>query len=221
MGLLEQIEQMKNQGKTEQEIVTELQEQGISPKEIQDALNHSQIKQAISKENEEETQASLPANNLPPSPNTPTQNYEPPVSQEEPQQNTYYPSQQSQESYTNQQYNENYAPEEYGQEQGYAQESLDTDTIIEISEQVFSEKIKDLQKQTEKMQEFSTIATTKIKDLQNRLKRIETTIDKLQLSILDKVGSYGKDLESIKNEMSMIESNFSKLISKKKKKKTT
>ena len=47
MGVLEQITQMKNQGIPDQEIVSNLQEQGISPKEINDALSQAQIKNAV------------------------------------------------------------------------------------------------------------------------------------------------------------------------------
>jgi DNA anti-recombination protein RmuC len=47
-----------------------------------------------------------------------------------------------------------------------------------------------------------------------RLKRIESTIDKLQLAILDKVGSYGKTLDSVKKEMSMMQDSFGKIVNK-------
>lgn len=202
MGLLEQVNQMKKEGRTEQEIITNFQDQGIAPKSIRDALSQSQIKQAIS---QEETEVPSPEEDI----------YTPNPQMTPQTQEAYAPQQE----FGVQGYEEQgYAPQGYDdQGQGYDQGGgLDTDTIIEISEQVFSEKIKDIQTQVETMQEFSTLATTKIKNIQDRLKRIETTIDKLQLSILDKVGSYGKDLESIKNEMSMIENSFSKVISKRK-----
>ena len=48
MGILEQITQMKNQRIPEDEIVNRLQEQGISPKAINDALGQSKIKEAVS-----------------------------------------------------------------------------------------------------------------------------------------------------------------------------
>jgi len=46
--------------------------------------------------------------------------------------------------------------------------------------------------------------------LNERLKRIETIIDRLQASILEKIGSYGSNLDSIKKEMSMMQDSFSK-----------
>ena len=41
------------------------------------------------------------------------------------------------------------------------------------------------------------------------------------ISILDKIGSYGKDIQGIKKEMEMIEDSFTKVIPELKKKKTT
>ena len=87
-----------------------------------------------------------------------------------------------------------------------------TDTIIEIAEQVFSEKVRKIQKQLEEMNEFKTLAQTKIEHATERLKRIEATIDKLQIAILEKIGSYGKSLESIKKEMSMMQDSFGKMV---------
>ena len=50
MGILDQITQMQNQGIPNEDIVRNLQEQGISPKEINDALSQAQIKSAVSSE---------------------------------------------------------------------------------------------------------------------------------------------------------------------------
>jgi hypothetical protein len=52
-----------------------------------------------------------------------------------------------------------------------------------------------------------------MENISDRLKKIETIIDKLQIAILEKVGSYGKNLEGIKKEMSMMQDSFSKMIS--------
>ena len=43
------------------------------------------------------------------------------------------------------------------------------------------------------------------------MKRIESIIDKLQSSILEKVGSYGSNLDSIKKEMSMMQDSFGRI----------
>ncbi len=201
MGVLEQIMQMKNQRIPDEEIVSRLQEQGVSPREINDALNQSQIKNAVSGEEMMPEQSPIP--------NQQNQGDYIPQAQEMPElprtnQETYAPQTQEydqpQEAYTQDNY-------------GYpAQTGFDSNTIIEISEQVFSEKIKKIQKQVESINEFKTLAETKIENTSDRLKRIETTIDKLQIAILEKIGSYGKNIENIKKEMSMMQDSFGKVV---------
>ena len=90
--------------------------------------------------------------------------------------------------------------------------TYDTDTIIEIAEQVFSEKIKKEQKQLESLNEFATLVETRITNDHERIKRVEEIIDKLQIAILEKISSYGRNLESIKNEMGMMQESFEKMV---------
>lgn len=102
----------------------------------------------------------------------------------------------------------------YGEYSPYSQGSYtDTDTMIEVSEQVFAEKIKHHAKKIEEASEFKTLAGAKLENFEDRLKRIENQIDKLQAAILEEVGKYGRGLDSVKREMEMIESSFGKLAS--------
>lgn len=131
-------------------------------------------------------------------------------------QGEFYPGQGQQQGQQEQYQPEQYAPqEEYypQQEYGYSEPGIgDTDTIIEITEQVFSEKIKTIQKQVEDLNEFKVLAQTKIDNISDRLKRIELNIDRLQAEILEKVGSYGRGLEGIKKEMGMMQESFGKIV---------
>lgn len=216
MTILEEIMQMKSQGVRDEEIVNALQQREISPKEINDALNQAKIKSAVSDvsgvENTEEMQPSITTQGgLPPAPSQ-----QPPLPGQQTTQGGYMPQTQEipeQEIYTPQ--------AEYPQSQDYYQEGygeylpterFDTDTMIEIAEQVFAEKIKKIQKEVEDTTEFKTLAQTKINSISRRLGRIETIIDKLQIAILEKIGSYGKNLEGIKKEMSMMQESFRKMI---------
>ena len=130
-------------------------------------------------------------------------------------QGEFYPN-QDQQQYQQEQYQpEQYIPQGYSpqQEYGYPTSGIsDTDTIIEITEQVFSEKIKTIQKQVEDLTEFKVLAQTKIDNISDRLKRIELNIDRLQAEILEKVGSYGRGLEGIKKEMGMMQQSFGKIV---------
>src|SRR3989339_266619 len=196
MGVLEQVMQMQSQGFQEQDIISQLQQQGVTPKEISDAFNQSQIKNAISSQGFEE-------------------NMQPSIMQQEenPQQQNYYPQNQAyapQEAYQPPQPTQEYYPH---QQQGYENYGGGTtDTMMEIAEQVFFEKNKKITKQIEKFIEFQTIAQSQIISTMERLVRIENMIDKLQLAILDKVGSYANNLDQIKKEMSMMQDSFGKVV---------
>lgn len=217
-GVLEQVSQMMNQGIPEQEIVARLRQQNVSPREINDALDQAQIKSAVS-----DTGYGNPGEGMQPSVMSEGQASSAPASLQDaytpptPQQGTY-----SQQGYPPQDYYQGdegggYGYDDYGGYGGYdgydaGTASGTTDTMIEVAEQVFSEKIKKIQKQVEEINEFKTLAQTKLDNSIDRLKKIETTMDKLQVAILDKVGSYGKNLDEIKKEMSMMQDSFGKIV---------
>lgn len=194
MGVLEQVTNLKNQGFGEQEITDNLQQQGISPKEITDALNQSQIKSAVS------------STEAPPIPGAaPTPGPEATAGQ-----GYYTPQTQP----ITADYSEQQAAPEYYQEQAYTPSSagMDSDTIIEIANQVFSEKIRKTEKRVEDLEELKTIIQVKVNGMEDRLKRMEKIIDALQIQIIEKVGSYGKELNSTKKQVSMLENTLGKTI---------
>lgn len=220
MGILEDIATMKSQGIEDKEITKALQEKGASPKAIEDAFNQMRIKQAISadpagddgmepsimKEGLQET-ASAPQLYIPKTQEIDHGNeefYSPQTAPQVPQFNDA-----PMQAYGG--YQEEYMPQE-----GYVDAGMggayDTDTVIEIAEQVFSEKIKREQKQIESLNEFATLVEAKITNDHERIKRIEGIMDKLQTAILEKIGSYGRNLESIKNEMGMMQESFEKMV---------
>jgi len=211
MGVLDQIMHMQSQGKSDSEIIRALQERGIPPREIQDAINQAQVKRAISPDVTEGMQQSIME--------TPQDEMAPEYNEEYaevPQNQEYLPQSQEPQAYQEpyQDYyagNQGYGEEGYGG-YSYTPGTSDTSTLMEIAEQVFSEKIKKIQKSTEELSEFKILTESKIKLFEERLKRIESTIDQLQISILEKVGSYGQNLSSIKKEMSMMQDSFSKVI---------
>ena len=203
MGVLEQVSQMKSQNVPESEIVSRLKQQGISPKNINDALSQSQIKDAVY--NPQETK--IPTEKQIPMPEA---TYVPKT--QEVEQEPYAP--QSQEEYAPQP-QEEYAPQQdVYQQEAYnsPQETYDSNMMIEIAEQVFNEKIKKVAKQIDKINDVQTILQIQIEHATERLKRIELIMDNLQVAILEKIGSYGGNLESIRKEMGMIENSFSKII---------
>jgi hypothetical protein len=211
MSVLEQVSQMKSQGIPEQEIVSRLNQQKISPKEINDALDQSKIKDAIYKPQETNipTTGTIPTQENVQSPYVPrTQEYATPQPQAEYAPPQEYATPQPQAEYAPPQ--EMYQQEAYGYPASEGEQS--SDIIIEISEQIFNEKIKKIEKQIDKIKDVQTLLQTQTKHSTESLKRIESIMDKLQIAILEKVGSYGKNLESIKKEMGMIEDSFAKIV---------
>ena len=209
---------MRNQGMGDREISGVLQEKGLTPKTIDDAFNRLSIKNAIVPENEEmdvpsplpnkkneETFQSFYTPKSKEMVNSPEEVYSAPIIENPP----------AYEEYPSEEYSPQNSSEEYYPQEGYVESQetgYNSDTFIEIAEQVFSEKIKKEQKQIEALNEFATLAETKISNNHERIKRIEIIIDKLQIAILEKIGSYGKNLESIKSEMEMMQDSFEKIV---------
>ncbi len=208
MGILEQVTGMKRQGYSDNEIAAELSQNGVSPREINDALKQAQIKNAVSdieETNEMQQSVIQPEEELnTPSPQTQS-TYKPRAREETMPEEVYTP--QPQEQYSPPQ--EFYQPDAYS---AYPASGADTDTIIEISDQVFTEKTKKIQKQVETTAEITSVLQAKTESISERLNKVENIIDKLQIAILEKVGSYGQNLESIKKEMSMMQDSFSKMV---------
>lgn len=199
MGTLDQVIQMKNQGISDEEIASKLQEQKVSPKEINDAMNQSKIKNAVS-----DIEGMQPSIMNSPKPTSNKEDIYVPQAQEY-EQEIYAPQAE-------------YQQEEYSPQTGYneysSQTGTDTDTMIEIAEQVFSQKMESISKEIKTLIEFKTIYSSKIDDVNQRLKRIENQFDKMQIAILDKVGKFGKNLDSLKKEIDMVEDSFSKMNSR-------
>ena len=199
MGALDKITQMRQSGMAEDEIISSLKQQGISPQEINESLNQSQIKSAVAGE----TFDPSTRDEIPPEPSQNQEKYAPQIQESFDQ----TPSEKNEEYYPQESY-----PDDGGYGQYEANAGIGTSTFIEIAEQVFSEKIKNMEKQLEGMSEFKAITQVKLDHALERIKRIESGMDKLQLAILDKIGSYGKTLESIKKEMSMMQDSFGKAL---------
>lgn len=209
MGALEEVTRLKKEGKQENEIINELKNRGLNPKEIQDAISQVKIKDAI---NAPEENTQMPENTP-----QPTQDSSQIPQMQDPQNQSYSPQGYDQ-NYGQQDYDQGYS-QDYSQgydqgynNPGYSQATTGTDNMIEIAEQVFSERIKNQEKKISEVNEFKSLTETKIQNMAQRLERIEKMLDTLQVKILEKVGLYGQDLNSIKKEMTMIEDSFQKAV---------
>lgn len=194
MDSLNQAVELKRRGATDQEISQTLSEQGISPKEILETINKLNIKDTIREINTMEEQ------------------YPPEGYNAGYQQNTGYDQQYSNPGYQGGYTQEQNQQEVYPQE-GYDPASAgDSNLIIELAEQVFSEKMQKIQKQMDELNEIKAVMQVKIDSVSKSVERIENIINSLQTAVLEKVGSYGQNLSSIKKEMEMMQDTFSKTL---------
>jgi len=102
---------------------------------------------------------------------------------------------------------QDYGGDAYPRYQPY-QEALSSDMITEISEQVVSERLASLQDRLEKVIDLKTVMEARMGNLNERLKRMEKIIDRLQLSLLQKVGEYVTDVKDVKNELEETQKSF-------------
>jgi len=215
MGTLDDVTNLREQGISDNEIIASLRGRGVSPKEINDALSQAQVKNAVG--SAEPGMESSIMDSSPSSDEVATSSVGSNYSGGAVEQEAYAPAGQD----------VNYAPiedvpqmgadnaagggyqDDYGGGGGYGG---DTDTIIEVSQQVFIEKAKKMNKHISENTEFRVLAASKIDNISERLKRIENSIDNLQHAILEKVGEYGGGLQSIKKEMDMMQDSFKKVV---------
>lgn len=220
MGTFDEIKQMQGEGKSDAEIMQTLRQRGFPDAEILDGLERAKIKSAVSSNS-----AGEPLNLQPSA--APAQNefgtqevvggssfseggYGSVQEYGDMQPSIMAPDAAPQQNYNSQQFQQ----QEYGNYPAYQsyQESASSDVIEEISEQVVTEKLTLLKDKIEKILDFRTTADARISSLNERLVRIEKILDRLQLSILQRMGEYVTDVKDIKNELEETQKSFKTLL---------
>jgi hypothetical protein len=224
MATLDKILDMQRQGISEQEIVNRLQSEGTSPKEIFDAINQARVKNAVSPMNnfssQENTnfQQDMQPSIMPPQSNFSSQAQQSPTPSQAqnpqmyPPETTYpqnYGQNQPVEYYPQapQAYDNQYSGQDYGQ-----QNPLDTETISEVAEQVASEKINEFKKQVGDINLFKSFVQDKLSELDDRIRRIESSIDKIHHSVIGRVGEFGESSALIHKDLENLHGTVSKLM---------
>ena len=231
MSNVDEVRAMQVDGKSEGEIKNSLSKKGMSDSEIEDIMSQAEIKGAVSGEDGggkygalgedyPQTEGSYkPGRAIRDEPEKGSMEY-PPQGEEY---NGMQPSMLQQEQQPVEEYSavsvSGYpgVAGGYAQEGGYGyggetyqpyQESMSSDVITEISEQVVSEKLSLLRDSLEKTMSFKNSAESKMDSLDERLKRIERVLEKLELAILQRVGEYVNDVKDVKKEMQETQKSF-------------
>lgn len=196
MRLIDEINSLRQQGYNDGQIIETLQERGASPREINDAISRSKVKSAIYEDDfsgmqpgiSDEVQEEIPQ---------PEQEYNQNYNQE-------YPEQQDLQD---QGYQGNYPQQDYDKQ--YSQ----TDTISDIVNQIVDEKLSKLNSKINPIIESKTLINSQVEKIDERLKKIESIIDQLQMTLIRKAAQQEENIEDIKSEMELIEEGIGKLVS--------
>lgn len=210
MVTLDRVTELQQKGMPDAEITKVLRDEGVSPQEINDSLNQAKVKSAVSQD--------PPTQQDPPQ----TQTTQVPVTQEAPQmpdmqQSLQPPQQQTYEQPQQQTQQEQYyypeTPQAYSENSYYSQApSVNTDTITEIAEQVVIEKLEEFKEKTGDIASFKNRISDNVEDIDERLKKIEASIDKLQQAVIGKIGEFGENSTYIRKDLNNLHNTVSKLM---------
>ncbi len=218
MALLERINSMKQQGISDAQIQNTLVNEGISPREINEAVSQYKIKNAVAADGELQQSIMTDSNQQQYMSVPEASQVNPPAQQYVPQnqtQQTYqqdYSQQPAQQNYDPQTYQQQaYDPQTYAQ-QGYMPQALDIETVRDISKQQVDESLKKLKEEIASLSKLKSEMKFEIQDMENRLKRIEDVMHELQSAVIRKMGEYGESIQGISKEIRATQESFAKVI---------
>ena len=193
MATLEKVIELQQQGVPESEISVRLRQEGISPREIDEAITQAKIKAAVSQQpSQEGMEGSITDQEQAPMPEY-----------------AQVPAPTAEGNFAG--YSE--APQAYTGQEYYSQGSgASTETISEIAEQVVNEKFNKFTKKTGDLVKFQNEIREEITDLNERLKRIEGSIESLQRDVLRKVGEFGESNALVHRDLENLHGTVSKLV---------
>jgi hypothetical protein len=105
-----------------------------------------------------------------------------------------------------------YYPYAYPTTQVQPQTRIDTETIEEITEEIVSEKWQEFKSKIGDISEWKLYMENRTKGIDDRLKRLELSMDKLQAALLGKVQEYGQNIKDLGAEVQSLETAFSKVL---------
>jgi uncharacterized phage infection (PIP) family protein YhgE len=195
MALADEVMSMQK-SMSDDEVIRTLAEKGYSPLEISEAFNQAKLKQSGSKElmpsimQQEQSQQEIPA----PSPMQAPAPQQPGMEEAAA---AYYPYQYpTQPQFVQQQ----------------PQQKADTEMIEELVEEIINEKWQEFKTKVGDIGEWKMYMESKIKSVDDRLKRMELSFDRLQATLLGKVHEYTQNIKDVGVEVQSLENAFSKVL---------
>jgi len=198
MSTLDRVMEMRGEGYAESQIIDALKQEGVSPKDIYNAITQSSIKSEVSQVQMTDNTQEMSQTGYSPMENDPNQY------QGYPQQQQEYA--QPQENYPQQDYGQSY------QEYQAPQPANDIETINEIAEQIVEEKTVEIKKQMTSFKNSNEETKSDVERMNKRLEKLENNFNEMQVAILRKIGEYGENIKNISSEMHQTQDSFSKIL---------
>lgn len=220
-----EVLQMMQEGKTQQQISSELQQKGYDIQSINDAINQANIKSEVvsgadsQPSNEMQVSAISQDQNDIPVP-TPSATYEQPPQQQQQPQQQQAPQQQGgyNQGYPmggpEQQPMTDYSQSDYQQaQQAYPpQSNYEYGDMQSLVEEIIDEKWKELVSSIGDITAWKAQIGDEIESIKQEILRTQNRFDNLQSSILGKVDDYGQNIKNISSDMQALEKVFEKIL---------
>lgn len=218
---------MMNAGMNDADIIRRLTDEGFSPVQISDALNQAKIKQEIAPVVIQPSAGQEPMTPLPPlpPPMAPVQPQAPPQAQiprpsaQIPKPTAVppqmpVPAQGKPSNLEEQAYPYPYTYPSYPtySQPESAPQKVDTEAIEEIAEEIVNEKWLEIKNKISDVIEWKNYAEKRVDSVDERLKRLEVSFDRLQSALLSKVQEYGMDVKNLGSEIGSLENAFGKIL---------
>ena len=212
---VDDVLKMMNAGMNDADIIRRLTDEGFSPVQISDALNQAKIKQEIAPAGIQQT-AQQPMTPLPPPQMPPVQPQIPRPTAQIPKPIAVPPQMPSaakpSASLEEQAYPYPYTYPSYPTYPQTEPQKIDTEAIEEIAEEIVNEKWLEIKNKISDVIEWKNYAEKRIDSVDERLKRLEISLDRLQAALLSKVQEYGRDVKDLGSEMGSLENAFGKIL---------
>jgi len=230
-----EVLKLSRQGYTDADIIKYLRSEGYSSIEVNDAVNQAKIKQELEKtagveggEFEGMEESPVPSEEYSETPVDESETGE--AGEEEIAEGEMQPSimeqggeeQEVQEEYAPEapapeyQEAEAPAPQEYAQPYPYsygaAAAPTSNEAVQELAEEIINEKWEEFKTKLGNMSELKRYTESKLKQVEERVKRIELNFDKVQLGIMGQVKQYGSRIDSLDAEVQALQSAFSQIL---------
>lgn len=207
-----EVLKLSKQGYTDADIIRYLREEGYKPTEINDAMNQAKIKLELAgmAGMEAEITAPMPSEYA----EAAKEEMAPSIMAHEAAapEAAYYPTE---------------APTEASQAplaetpEGYpytyptypaAAPAPTTESMEEIAEEIINEKWREFVGKVGDVVEFRRYIESRMKSIEDRIRRLEQAFDKLQAATMEKVREYGRDVKALGTEIQALEGAFGKVV---------